>query len=151
MMDSLPLLFEHNEGKHCFAMIDIDHFKQFNDTYGHLVGDKVLRFVANIIKNSIKGSDFVARYGGEEFVVVFTGTGIGNAIRAAENVRSAIEKTRFVLKKENQNLGTISVSIGLSEYRADEELETCLERADKALYQAKQTGRNRVITEATLA
>ncbi len=149
LMESLPLLCKNSKGQQCFAMIDIDHFKQFNDNHGHIVGDKVLRFVANIIKDSIKGSDFIARYGGEEFIVVFTGTGIENATMAAENVRMAIEKTRFKLK--DQNLGTISVSIGISEYLPCESYEECIERADKALYQSKDTGRNRVTANAVAA
>ena len=147
LMEALPLLCGNKSEKQCFAMIDIDYFKKFNDTFGHLIGDKVLRFVANIIKDSIKGSDFIARYGGEEFVVVFADTERDNAFHAAENIRIAIEKTRFILKKEKQDLGTISVSIGLSQYRHGESYEDCIGRADKALYQAKDNGRNCVVAD----
>ncbi|RMH57591.1 MAG: GGDEF domain-containing protein [Candidatus Hydrogenedentota bacterium] len=120
-----------------FMMIDIDHFKSFNDTYGHLVGDIVLKAVANAIQNSSRLSDFVARYGGEEFAVLSPETPLEGAMIQAERIRRAVEHLE-VLPAGHQRPLSVTVSIGVS----DVDIDT----ADEALYAAKKKGRNRVET-----
>lgn len=128
-------------------ILDIDHFKKFNDQYGHLLGDKVLRHVANTTSNCIKGRDFVARFGGEEFAVLLPGTALTNAVLVAEDIRKTIEKTRLVKKENHEAIGPVTISIGVAEYHAPESMNTFIERADKALYRSKHKGRNRVTKE----
>jgi diguanylate cyclase (GGDEF)-like protein len=130
-------------GIFCLAMLDIDHFKNVNDIYGHLVGDAVLQAVATTMKTTMRNTEYCARYGGEEFLIVLTQTGINGALIGAERVRTNIEKIPF------PNIGSdfkITVSIGLSEYRMREGVDDIIARADEALYRAKNGGRNRVET-----
>jgi diguanylate cyclase (GGDEF)-like protein len=116
------------------AMIDIDHFKQFNDAYGHMVGDEVLRVLANIFKQSVRRSDLVARYGGEEFIVLFPETPAANALFKAEDLRKSVEQS------------SVTVSIGVAEVPSDgTDMRTVIDCADQRLYQAKRAGRNRVV------
>jgi diguanylate cyclase (GGDEF)-like protein len=123
--------------------IDIDHFKEINDTYGHPVGDSVLKGVSDIIKKTIRNIDFPARYGGEEFAVILIGTDARGALKMAERLRKAIMKKVFSAEAENFQ---ITVSIGLSTHRDDiRSKEELIEEADKALYHAKRTGRNRCV------
>lgn len=124
---------------------DIDHFKSINDTFGHLSGDKVLKLVAGCIEKSLRVSDFVARYGGEEFVILMPETPLEAARLATEKVRAAIDNCAFHFKAKPVN---ITASFGVAQLRGDEAIETLFDRADKALYQAKQTGRNKVCLEA---
>ena len=131
-------------------MIDIDHFKRFNDEYGHIVGDEVLRLVAKKIKENVRGRDFVARYGGEEFAVILPGTQIGGARTVAENIRSSFSEGKLKRVKTSEYLGTITISIGAAQLRAGEPLESFVDRSDQALYAAKEAGRNRVATESDL-
>jgi diguanylate cyclase len=131
-------------------MIDIDHFKRFNDEYGHIVGDEVLRLVAKKIKENVRGRDFVARYGGEEFAVILPGTQIGGARTVAENIRSSFSEGKLKRVKTSEYLGTITISIGAAQFRPGESLENFVDRSDQALYAAKEAGRNRVATEADL-
>lgn len=130
-------------------MVDIDHFKKFNDTHGHLAGDKVLVYVATLLKNGVKGSDTVARYGGEEFAVLLPETSRANAIAVAEDLCKKINSKVLTAGNGNQ-LGRITVSIGVSSSCADRSREDIIERADKALYSAKESGRNRVVSEEQL-
>jgi len=130
-------------GIFCLAMLDIDHFKNVNDTYGHLVGDAVLQAVATTMKTTMRNTEYCARYGGEEFLIVLTQTGINGALIGAERVRTNIEKIPF------PDIGSdfkITVSIGLSEYKMQEKIDDIIARADEALYRAKNGGRNRVET-----
>jgi len=131
-------------------MIDIDHFKRFNDEYGHIVGDEVLRLVAKKIKENVRGRDFVARYGGEEFAVILPGTQIGGARTVAENIRSSFSEGKLKRVKTSEYLGTITISIGAAQFRPGESLEGFVDRSDQALYAAKEAGRNRVATESDL-
>ena len=125
-------------------MLDIDHFKQFNDTYGHLVGDKVLRFIASILTRCLKGSDLAARFGGEEFAVILPSTPLQGATTVAEQIRKSISAGELKDKENGKRYGRISVSIGIAEYHSGEAASGLIERADQALYTAKKNGRNRV-------
>jgi diguanylate cyclase len=129
-------------------LIDIDRFKQFNDGYGHLIGDAVLKFVAKTAKEIVRGRDFLARFGGEEFVVILPQTPLSGAVVVAENIRKFFAQTSLQVVVTSRNIGVITVSIGAAVYRPGEPLEELLNRADRALYHAKKTGRNRVTTEA---
>ncbi len=126
-------------------LIDIDHFKKFNDTFGHLVGDKVLRYVGSSLKNCVKGQDFPARYGGEEFSVILPHTSHIGAKVIAEQIRKTISAKELKDKAKNKNFGKITASIGVAEFAEDETAETFIQRCDKALYKAKENGRNRVM------
>jgi len=129
------------DGIFCLAMLDIDHFKNVNDMYGHLAGDTVLRAVATMIKKTLRNTEFCGRYGGEEFLIILTQTNIKGALIFAERVRANIENILF------PDLGPdfkVTVTIGLSEYRIREAVEKIISRADEALYRAKKGGRNRV-------
>jgi len=128
-------------------MMDIDHFKKFNDVFGHLTGDQVLRLVAQSMKQSVKDQDIPARYGGEEFAVILPGTALRRAIAAAEHVRREIMNKELMKRSTGEHLGRVTVSIGLALYRRDESAQAFIERADACLYAAKRNGRNRVICE----
>jgi len=127
-------------------LIDIDFFKKFNDTYGHLVGDKVLRHVAAVFKNSVREQiDTVARYGGEEFAVILPETSIEGASRFAERIRAAVEESRVI--DENRELAvTLSIGVACTSITSCEKPSDLIEASDLALYKAKDTGRNRVTT-----
>ena len=132
----------------CLLMIDIDHFKRFNDEYGHIVGDEVLKFVTARIQEIVRGGDLVARFGGEEFAVILAQTPLQGAKTVAENIRAFFEKTKLKAVGTSRKLGVITVSLGVARYRPGEPLEKFINRSDKALYFAKKTGRNRVATES---
>ena len=131
-------------------MIDIDHFKKFNDAFGHQVGDEVLRLVARVINDSVIQTHTTARYGGEEFAVILPETGLGAAEQVAESIRSKMAKRRIVKRSTGTNLGSVTVSAGAAELYAGEASDALLERADAALYRAKQQGRNQVVTDVPL-
>lgn len=128
----------------CVVMADIDHFKKFNDNFGHLIGDKVLRFVASTFKSLIKGSDIAARYGGEEFVLILPKTQLNGALALANQLRKAIADGDLKDKATGERYGLITISLGVTQYRANDLPNTLVHRADKALYLAKNRGRNRV-------
>lgn len=131
----------------CLLIGDIDHFKAFNDTYGHRVGDQVLKQVALILTQCIKGRDMAARYGGEEFAVILPQTDLKGAVRVSEQIRQSIASKRIRLKSSGETLGPITMSIGASQYVPGEGLATLIERADQGLYRAKREGRNRTEIE----
>jgi two-component system, cell cycle response regulator len=123
-------------------IIDIDDFKRYNDTYGHLIGDLVLTQVAAILKNSIRGCDFVARYGGEEFVVVLHEITGRRAIRVGDRILSAVDTFDY-LAPEGHKLGKITVTIGMASFPKDaDEKKEFIRKADLALYTGKQAGKN---------
>lgn len=127
-------------------MADIDHFKRFNDKFGHQVGDHVLRLVSLALTQSVRGRDFVARYGGEEFAVILPQTGLSGAMAVAENIREAIASKRLTRKTTGELLGMITLSLGVAQYRHDEDPDQLVKRADDGLYRAKNEGRNRSVT-----
>ena len=128
----------------CLLLADIDHFKKFNDTYGHLVGDKVLRFVSVTLKRCLKGKDMVARYGGEEFGVILPDTALTGAETVAEQIRSAVSSGILKDKRSDQDYGRITISVGVAQHQPNELPNDLIIRADRALYLAKNRGRNRV-------
>jgi diguanylate cyclase len=128
-------------------MLDIDHFKTFNDTYGHLTGDQVLRLVGQSLKQSIKGQDFTARYGGEEFAVVLPNTPLRQAIIVADNIRRTVMAKELKKKSTGEILGRVTISAGISVLKPNDDPDSLIERADSCLYAAKRNGRNRVIAE----
>ncbi|MBL4607028.1 MAG: GGDEF domain-containing protein [Pseudomonadales bacterium] len=123
-------------------MIDVDYFKEVNDTHGHLAGDEILRSFKNIPENCLRDTDFLARYGGEEFVVLLPNTDPPTLKLVAERVRTFVATQTF---DDIQKGFGVTVSIGLTHYRGRETAENFIMRADKALYQAKEEGRNRVL------
>ncbi|MEO8118789.1 MAG: GGDEF domain-containing protein, partial [Rhodoferax sp.] len=125
-------------------MIDIDHFKRFNDTHGHEVGDQVLREVAQVLQSQTRGSDVAARYGGEEFTIVLADITDQLAFERAERVRQKVEQ--LVLHASGKEVVTVTISIGLSQFPTHgTTVEALLLAADRALYEAKSAGRNRVV------
>lgn len=137
--------------KRSFAMLmlDIDHFKKINDSYGHLVGDSVLRYIAKLLQAHTKGQDSLARLGGEEFVILLNNISYENAMIFAEKIRRAISDKAFKAKNHKDTL-KISVSIGVSLFKSGETADDLFDRADLALYQAKTNGRNQTCGEKEL-
>ena len=131
----------------CLIMADIDHFKHFNDAHGHLIGDKLLRFVATILKESVKGQDVVARFGGEEFAILLPNTPIRGALAVAESLRARVQNQRLRRTDTQQPIGGVTLSLGIGCYRFGEPTEQLIARADSALYLSKRLGRNRVALE----
>jgi diguanylate cyclase len=128
----------------CLLMLDIDHFKKINDTHGHLLGDRVIKIVAETIRNQVKGKDTAARYGGEEFCVLLPETALSDAEKLADNIRLAVEKTRIKRASDNQEICRVTISVGVARFKQEESISAFFERADGALYQSKNDGRNRV-------
>ncbi len=135
---------EFQRSRRPFSLIlgDIDHFKKFNDTHGHQTGDEVLRDTARLLRGSARDSDFVARYGGEEMAIILPGTQADEAIRALERARQAVESARFRGGEATSEMN-VTMSFGLAELLPGEDEKLLIQRADAALYAAKQAGRNR--------
>jgi diguanylate cyclase len=131
----------------CVLIGDVDHFKKFNDTWGHATGDQVLRLVAQCFKSNTKGRDTAARYGGEEFVVALPQTTLANAMTVAEHIRLAVETKKIIKRSTGETLGSITLSIGVAQYKSGESIDETINRADACLYAAKNSGRNRVMSE----
>jgi diguanylate cyclase len=129
-------------------MTDIDHFKKFNDSHGHLTGDQVLRLVAMAVKNNVKGQDIATRYGGEEFAVVLPNTSLRSALTVADHIRRAVMTKELVKRSSGENLGRITISVGVASLHPNDTAQALIERADGCLYSAKRAGRNRVVSES---
>jgi diguanylate cyclase len=129
---------------------DIDHFKAFNDSWGHRMGDEVLRLVGQAIEQLAHGVGYPARYGGEEFVIVLPNRGLESARDVAERIREFVAQKALRAKLSNQTIGRITLSFGVAELSGGETVEGFIERADAALYRAKQGGRNCVMVDANL-
>ncbi|WP_116654060.1 GGDEF domain-containing protein [Pelagibacterium sediminicola] len=132
-------------------VFDIDHFKAFNDTYGHLTGDQVLRLVAQVLKANLRGRDMSARFGGEEFVAILPETDLAGGLNVGETIRAAVQSKELLKRSTNEKLGRITLSVGVATFRSDDTAATLVERADKCLYAAKGNGRNRVVAEHQLS
>jgi diguanylate cyclase (GGDEF)-like protein len=134
-----------NSGHQRFSvlMIDIDHFKNYNDTHGHLAGDRALVSVARCLQELLRPEDTLSRYGGEELVALLPGTGQNDAMQVAERLREAVSTTPASLHDEG-DLPPVTVSIGVAELQHGQDPEALIESADAALYRAKRAGRNRV-------
>ncbi|MEQ1755386.1 MAG: diguanylate cyclase [Micropepsaceae bacterium] len=129
---------------------DVDHFKKFNDTYGHSIGDQVLRLVGQCLRTNVKGKDLAARFGGEEFVVILPETKLEHAAAVASDIRKSVESKKIVQKSTGRDMGTVTLSLGVAQYVPGEQIADLLNRADACLYAAKRSGRNRVLTEREL-
>lgn len=134
----------------CLLLLDIDHFKRFNDTWGHQTGDQVLRLVALTLKAHIKGRDSAARYGGEEFAAILPNTDLAGAVSLAEQIRGAVQSKELHKRSTNERLGHITASVGVGLFRPHDTVSSLVERTDRCLYQAKHEGRNRVVAETEL-
>jgi diguanylate cyclase len=129
-------------------MLDIDHFKKFNDGYGHQVGDQVLRLVAKVLQESVRDCDLAARYGGEELMAILPGAAIDASIEVAERIRRRIADARLTRRTTGEEISSVTVSIGVAQFRMGETAGGLIARCDKALYQAKHLGRNRTVRES---
>jgi diguanylate cyclase len=129
------------------VMLDIDHFKTFNDTWGHQTGDQVLRLVAQCMSENVKGRDTVARFGGEEFAIILRRTTLEHAAHLADQIRAYIQSKKLIKRSTGDILGTISVSAGVARLAEQDTPASLIQRADACLYRAKNTGRNRVVSE----
>lgn len=124
------------------VVVDIDHFKNFNDTYGHQVGDQVLISVASTLREAVRTTDQVYRYGGEEFAILLVKIDPENAAKLAKKILTSVEKDYFVFKDQKLN---VTISVGLANLQKDDTASTWFDRADKAMYEAKKAGRNRMV------
>jgi len=130
-------------------MVDIDHFKGFNDSFGHQVGDQVLRLVARTLIEGVKGRDVAARYGGEEFAILLPETNIEAGIAVGNNLRRALEAKEIINRASGEQLGRITMSVGVAQHCKGEPADELIQRADSALYNAKRGGRNQVAVSST--
>lgn len=131
--------FQRYGQRFCIILMDIDHFKKVNDTYGHNIGDEVLKDVSTVLNETIRDVDIVARWGGEEFILLATANEVKGAAILAQRIREAIEGHDF------PEVGKVTMSFGVAEIREEDTLTTITVKADEALYQAKESGRNCVI------
>jgi diguanylate cyclase (GGDEF)-like protein len=130
--------------RYSIALIDVDHFKAYNDTYGHQAGDQILRTVADQLREEARGGDAVYRYGGEEFLCVFPEQSLAKATVAAERMRSALEGLAIPHSADSLGVVTLSAGLAMLDPRQTKSVGEVVKEADEALYRAKQLGRNRV-------
>jgi diguanylate cyclase (GGDEF)-like protein len=145
LVSYLDILCEEATSKYNvhMLMLDLDDFKQVNDTYGHIAGDKILIFVANILKQTLRDSDKIFRYGGEEFVIILNRTDDTHCSKIVERILNLIRANNLIYKGETLN---ITASIGTTVYKEGDTPDTFMDRADKALYKAKENGKNQMFT-----
>ena len=139
-----------NDSPFSIIMVDIDHFKRVNDTFGHLVGDSLLKSIAYMLKEHLRRNDIAARYGGEEFLILLPETGIDGAKAVAQKIRKTLSTKEWKLKESGESMGKITVSMGIAIYKFNEPEESLIKRADDALYLAKNKGRDQIITQEEL-
>jgi diguanylate cyclase len=135
---------EYHAATHSLLIADIDKFKNINDTYGHVFGDKIIKVVAKALEKLTKGKDITARFGGEEFVVVLPATDMKGGVAISESIRQNIQNGRIFNPKSKEEIQRVTISIGVTTFNISEDIEAVIERADAALYRAKEGGRNRV-------
>jgi diguanylate cyclase len=133
----------------CLVLLDLDHFKRINDTHGHLVGDKVLRFCASLLQKYAAAHHDPARYGGEELAIIMPETPLAEALTIAEQIRSVMETSRLKHNGSVDALGKVTVSSGIAVRQPGDTPESLIDRADAALYRAKAAGRNRIVAQET--
>ena len=148
--DDLYRLGIHHQDQMVMIMMDIDKFKKVNDTHGHLMGSKVLKDIAKIIKASLRETDLASRYGGDEFAICLPRTGLQQGIDVAERIRSKIEETTFTYQ-QNQIQVTTSLGVCAASCIKEVSMKDLIQWADQSLYKAKQEGRNKVYAETELA
>ncbi len=151
--ETLRLRKEEADGEKtdlALVLCDIDHFKSFNDTWGHQTGDQVIRFVASALTKFALPDHLVARYGGEEFAVIMPRTSLKDAGRIADQIRTAIEAKRLVRRSTNETIGAVTISFGAAIYSVGETVGNLITRADECLYMSKRNGRNRVTLETQM-
>jgi diguanylate cyclase len=129
-------------------IIDIDHFKRFNDTYGHLTGDQVLRLVGVTMRERVKSKATLARFGGEEFGVILPETTLASAKATAEQIRENVMSRELIKRSTGESLGKVTISLGVAAFRKGDTAVSLLERADQCMFVAKRAGRNRTVTDA---
>jgi len=141
---------EANEERSPLALIviDIDHFKRFNDTYGHLTGDQVLRLVSMTMREQVKTKATLARFGGEEFGIILPQTTIETAEKTAERVRESVMARELVKRSTGESLGKVTISVGVAALRRNDTAVSILERADQCMYAAKRNGRNQTVIDS---
>lgn len=135
-----------DEGEVCMAMLDVDHFKKFNDRYGHLVGDHILSTISGTLRHSLRPNDMIVRYGGDEFVILLPQTKMPAALMIAERLKRGIAELSFG-ETEAEILPGTTISIGVAQMQDSDTLDKLLFKADTALYYAKNSGRNRISTQ----
>jgi diguanylate cyclase len=146
---ALQEIIENKTSKNvCLAILDLDHFKRINDSFGHLIGDKVIKYFASLLKQYAAKNYHVARYGGEEMVIIMPDTTLTEAFNSIEQIRRALDSSRLKYKGDTESIGKVTLSAGISLLREEESAYSFIERADNALYRAKGIGRNKVVTES---
>jgi diguanylate cyclase len=150
--ETLRMRIEEARAQHsdlCLILCDIDHFKRFNDTWGHHTGDQILRFLASALQSHARPDFLVARYGGEEFAMIMPRVTARLAAQTAESLRAAIQAKRLRRRSTNEDLGQVTVSMGIARLQPGDTPQGLVERADACLYASKRNGRNQVTTDAT--
>ena len=142
LMDELTGFAHAQDAPLSLLMVDVDHFKRFNDQFGHLIGDEVLKMVARMLKDTVKGTDVVARFGGEEFAIILPHTPLVGARVVAENIRRTIASKELKHKDRQDSYGCVTVSIGIASVTSADTVPLLIKRADDALFAAKHAGRN---------
>jgi diguanylate cyclase len=135
----------------CLVMGDIDHFKSINDTFGHQIGDEILKMFAKLLSSNVKGRDTVARFGGEEFAIILPETGLRDAKQLTEGIRSQLEAKELALNNSGEPIGKITASFGVAQLGEGDDADKLVQRADARLYEAKCAGRNRVAVDQPVA
>ena len=147
--DTLSELIERSRvmnTTYSLLMLDLDDFKQINDTYGHVIGDRVLMAFTQKCRDSIRGDDYIARYGGEEFAIILPGASFKNAMKKGRQICDTVAAARYATNTDSKDdYLSMTVSIGITEFKKEDTPETVVARADKALYKAKSRGKNCVV------
>ncbi|MEH6624906.1 MAG: GGDEF domain-containing protein [Motiliproteus sp.] len=141
------LLSQEVMENYCLIIVDIDHFKKFNDNYGHLIGDRVIQSVAQMLQKFVADTEMAVRFGGEEFLLLVREQNLSIVLERAENVRKQTQGIVLKDRRAGKDISRITASFGVSQYRAGDTLGGWIERADKALYRAKRQGRNQVVAD----